>query len=141
MNGKIDWTELFFSADGRVGRMPFLVSAAVMVLLLSLYESVVYENLPLHWLTGVFVYGLLVFTGVCVLSKRLHDRGRSGWWSPAIILAFVLVWPYPNNFWDVVGAVFLVWAFVELALMPGEQGANRFGPNPQRGAAATSSAA
>jgi uncharacterized membrane protein YhaH (DUF805 family) len=132
MNGKIDWSELFFSADGRVGRMPFLVAGVILVGLLSLYESVVFNNPPLHWLSGVFVYVLFVFTGVCVLSKRLHDRGRSGWWSPLILGAFILVWPYPSNFWDVVGMIFLIWAFVELALMPGEQGANRFGPNPQR---------
>jgi uncharacterized membrane protein YhaH (DUF805 family) len=132
MHGKIDWSELFFSADGRVARMPFIVAGALLIVLLSLYESVVFGNEALHWLTGVFVYGFLIFTGVCVLSKRLHDRGRSGWWSPLIILAFILVWPYPSNFWDVVGMIFLIWAFVELALMPGEQGANRFGPNPQR---------
>ena len=132
MNGKIDWLEVFFSADGRMGRLPFLVACVVLIVPLSLYESVVEGGGALHWATGVVVYPLLVFVAVCVLSKRLHDRGRSGWWSPLILLAFILVWPYPSSFWDVVGLLFLIWAGVELALMPGEQGANRFGPNPQR---------
>jgi uncharacterized membrane protein YhaH (DUF805 family) len=132
MNGRIDWSELFFSSSGRVSRMPFLVAAAVLILLFSLYESFVQDNRTLHFITGVPVYLLMVFTGACVLSKRFHDRGRSGWWSAPVMFAFALVWPYPNNFWEVLGFVLLVWAVVELALMPGEQGANRFGPNPQR---------
>ena len=137
MNGKIDWTEQFFSADSRSGRLPFVLSAAVLIVLLSLYESVAATYAVLHWATGLFVYGLLIFTGACVLSKRLHDRGRSGWWAPLIMLAFILIWPYPKDFWDVIALLFLIWAFVELALMPGEQGANRFGPNPQRPQAPT----
>jgi uncharacterized membrane protein YhaH (DUF805 family) len=140
MNGKIDWSELFFSADGRVARMPFLVAGAILIFVFSVYESMVDANPPLHWLTGVFVYGLLVFTGVCVLSKRLHDRGRSGWWSLVVLFAFALAYPYPRDPFKLIAAVFLLWAFVELALMPGEQGSNRFGPNPQRSPPAAAAA-
>ncbi len=132
MNGKIDWSELFLSADGRVARLPFLVAGAILIAVFAVYESMVDGNNALHWLTGLFVYGLLIFTGVCVLSKRLHDRGRSGWWSLVIVFAFVLAYPYPRDPLKLVAAVFLLWAFVELALMPGEQGSNRFGPNPLR---------
>jgi len=132
MNPKIDLRDLFFSADGRIDRLPFILASAALVVLLSLYESLMRQNDALHWATGVFAYGFLVFTGACVLSKRLHDRGRSGWWSLVTLICFVLVWPYPGDPWDWVALVFLIWAFVELVLMPGEQGANRFGPPPQR---------
>ncbi len=127
---RIDWSELFFSSSGRVARLPFMVAAAILVLLTAFYESLVTS--ALHWITGWIVYPLLIFTGACVLSKRLHDRGRSGWWSLVILLAIVMVWPYPSEIWDFIGLVVLIWAGVELALMPGEQGANRFGPNPQK---------
>jgi uncharacterized membrane protein YhaH (DUF805 family) len=71
-----------------------------------------------------------------VLSKRLHDRGRSGWWSALIVFAVVAVWPRPDNFFDFIFALVLVWAGVELGAMPGEAGTNRYGPNPLRPAAA-----
>jgi uncharacterized membrane protein YhaH (DUF805 family) len=132
MNGKIDLTDLLFSADGRVDRLPFIVTSVVLVGLLTIYESLVHQNEALRWITGVFAYGFLFFTGVCILSKRLHDRGRSGWWSLVVVFAFVLAWPFPEHFWGWLALIFLIWAVVELVLMPGEQGANRFGPNPHR---------
>lgn len=46
--------------------------------------------------------------------RRCHDRGRSGW-----VLLAVLI--------PVVGAV---WLFIELYLLPGERGDNRFGTDP-----------
>jgi uncharacterized membrane protein YhaH (DUF805 family) len=46
------------------------------------------------------------------------------------------VWPRPYGFFDFLFAIALIWAVVELGLMSGEQGANRFGPNPLRFAAA-----
>jgi uncharacterized membrane protein YhaH (DUF805 family) len=133
MNGKIDWSELFFSADGRVARLPFLVAGSILILLLTVYEQFASAMGVLHLVTGVVVYPLFIFTGVCALSKRLHDRGRSGWWSLVIVIAFGLAWPFLfHSFLQLLGSVFLLWAFVELALMPGEQGSNRFGPNPLR---------
>ena len=134
MSGRIDWSELFFSWNGRVNRMPFLVAAAIILVLLSLYVSMVENNLALQLITGIPVYGLLGYVSVCVLAKRLHDRGRSAWWSAPVLVSVALVTPYQANFWDLVATVFLVWAAVELGLMPGEQGSNRFGPNPQRAA-------
>ena len=132
MNSKIDLSDLFFSADGRAARAPFILASGTLLILLRLYQSLARESTALHWVTGLFVYGLLVFTGACVLSKRLHDRGRSGWWSLVILLCVGLVWPFPDNFPGWISLVILVWAFVELVLMPGEQGANRFGPPPHK---------
>ncbi|MDP9103485.1 MAG: DUF805 domain-containing protein [Pseudomonadota bacterium] len=63
-------------------------------------------------------------------SKRLHDRGRSGWhWCWPL---FVAVWPRPDSFIDVFFCLVLVWAGVDLGAMPGEAGTNRYGPNPLR---------
>jgi len=137
MNGRIDWSGLFFSADGRAGRMPFIVAAVALIVLTAFYESLVEpESMgALHWVSGVFVYPALFYSGACVLSKRLHDRGKSGWWAALVLFAIVMVWPAPEGVLDFLGVIVLIWAVIELALMPGEQGANRFGPNPQRAAA------
>jgi len=130
----MDWSELFFSAAGRAPRAPSLAAAALLLAIAVAYEAIV--GATLHWLTGWFVYPGLFFCGCCVLSKRLHDRGRSGWWSALTLFAVVAVWPRPDNFFDFIFALVLVWAGVELGAMPGEAGTNRYGPNPLRPAAA-----
>ena len=131
MNGGTgDWRELLFSSAGRLARTPFLVTAAILLGVTGLYEGVVGPTL--HWLTGWLVYPAVLFCGACVLSKRLHDRGRSGWWAALVLFALAVLWPYPHGFFDLLFLLVLVWAVVELGVMPGEQGANRYGPNPNR---------
>jgi uncharacterized membrane protein YhaH (DUF805 family) len=130
MAGRLDITELFFSAAGRLPRGMFLIAAAVLIGLTMLYEAVIWP--PLHWVTGLFVYPLILFCAACVLAKRLHDRGRNGWWAALILVAVIAVWPEPQGFFDFLFALVIVWAVVDLAVIPGEQGTNRFGPNPLR---------
>ena len=130
MNGRYDWLELFTSSTGRLARGPFLIIAAALVVLAALYEASTVN--VLRWLTGWIVYPALLFVGAVILAKRLHDRGRSGWWTGLIILALIVVWPLPTGFIDFIGVLVLVWAAVELGVLPGEQGANRYGPNPLR---------
>ena len=130
MNGQIDWSELFFSAAGRAARGPSLLAAAILIGIAALYEAIV--GTTLHWLTGGFIYPALIYCGACVLSKRLHDRGRSGWWAVLILFAIVAVWPQPAGFFDFLFVVVLIWTGVELGAMLGEAGTNRYGPNPLR---------
>lgn len=130
----MNWAELFFSAGGRASRGSSLIAAAVLVALAALYEAAMGPTL--HWITGWFVYPALIYSGACVLSKRLHDRGRSGWWAVLVLLAVVAVWPRPESFFDFLFVLVLLWALVELGVMGGEPGTNRYGPNPLRLAAA-----
>ncbi len=131
MNGRIDWAELFLSSNGRLARTPFVIAAVALIVLIALYEAVVHTTL--HWLTGWFVYPAVIYVGACLLSKRLHDRGRSGWWAAPIIVALIAIWPQPDGFFDFLFGLIVLWALVELGLMGGERGANRFGP-PARSA-------
>ena len=128
MSERSEWAELFLSSNGRLARTPFLVAAAVLLGVAVLYEAI--AGYTLHWLTGWLVYPALLFSGACVLSKRLHDRGRSGWWALLILVAFIAVWPQPEHFLDFMFCLVIAWAVVELGVMGGEQGANRYGPNP-----------
>ena len=72
-------------------------------------------------LTGLqTVIALLVVTvplcvpSLAVLSRRWHDRGKSGWFS------LILLIPY-------LGAI---WVFVELGFLPGDEKSNRYGEKP-----------
>lgn len=122
----INWTELFLSSTGRSGQVPSVIAGVVLLLVLAFYEAVV--SGPVQLLTGLVVYTALFFSAACVLSKRLHDRGRSGWWAMVILIAFVMVRPYPIGVFDFLAVCVLIWAFIELAIMPGERGFNRYGP-------------
>jgi uncharacterized membrane protein YhaH (DUF805 family) len=122
MNGQLDWAELFFSSTGRLGRTPFVIASAA--LFAAAYLFLVTPS-PVQWIIGWFVYPALLIMGCCLLAKRLHDRGRSGWWA-----AMIAIWPLPSNFFDFIFATIVVWAVVELGIMPGEAGANRFGASP-----------
>lgn len=128
MSERSEWAELFLSSNGRLSRTPFLVAAGVLIGVAVLYEAI--AGFTLHWLTGWLVYPALLFSGACVLSKRLHDRGRSGWWALLILMAVIAVWPQPEHVLDFMFCLVIAWAVVELGVMGGEQGANRYGPNP-----------
>ena len=129
MNGGLmDWRNLFLSAAGRSARAPFWIGVSVLFGLSAIYEAVAGSTLRL--LTFWFIYPALLASAACVLSKRLHDRGRSGWWAALILFAWVLIWPDGHGARAVVAFPVIVWAVVELGVLSGEQGANRFGPSP-----------
>ncbi|MDP3173245.1 MAG: DUF805 domain-containing protein [Phenylobacterium sp.] len=134
MGAGVDWTAVFFQAGGRLARGPFLFASALLLIAGGLYEAV--AGSALHWLTGWVVYPALIYCGACVLAKRLHDRGRSGWWSALVLFALAGLWPQSPGGLGVAFALVLAWAVVELGAMPGEEGTNRFGTNPLRPAPA-----
>ncbi len=125
----IDWKTLFVSADGRLTRTPFWMAAGLLIAALLVYQAI--TGVTARIVTGWMIYPILAFFGVCVLAKRFHDRGRSGWYAAPVVLSLTGVLG-PWNPPDLIFLGILVWAFVELALLNGEQGANRFGVNPAR---------
>jgi len=131
--GPIDWRELFLSPGGRVSRGPCWIAVASLFLVSLIYEAA--AGAPLRLLTFWFVYPGLLASAACVISKRLHDRGHSGWWAALVLFALVMIWPTPHGATAVLALPVLIWAFVELGFLAGEQGANRFGPSPLAAAA------
>jgi uncharacterized membrane protein YhaH (DUF805 family) len=103
-----------FAFNGRIGRRAFwftLVAPLVAWIafcefdelhraLPSVYEGVV---IPL-WICVVWVT-------IAAYVKRLHDRGKSGWW---MLIAFV----------PVIGQM---WLFVEAGFLRGTTGSNKYG--------------
>jgi uncharacterized membrane protein YhaH (DUF805 family) len=126
--GPIDWRELFASPVGRCPRTRFWFAVASLFILAVVYEAVAGPTVKL--LTFWFIYPALLASGACVVSKRLHDRGRTGWWAVLVLLGVILVWRAPNAARLLLALPILIWSAVELVLMQGEQGANRFGPSP-----------
>jgi uncharacterized membrane protein YhaH (DUF805 family) len=119
--------QLFLNGAGRIGRGAFLAAAAVLLGALALFDAEAPSAVH-RWLVAPVRLALL-FSACAVIGKRLHDRGRSGWWSALVLLAFVNVWPAPQG----LGWLFLpvlALAVIELGVAPGQARFNRFGPRP-----------
>ena len=118
--------DLFLNSTGRIGRIRFSAGA---VCLVGAWIAVdVFLRTP-GWLHALIAAALL-YSGFCVLSQRLHDRGRSGWWSGPILLAFALAWPQPMTLLGWIAAAGLAFVAVDLAILPGQKAFNRYGAAP-----------
>lgn len=127
--------DFLFSIRGRVRRREFFLFALVMGALFlnwwaGLRDTVVRAhvdvrtatdgyliNLLTHSDTHYATLALLVLVTYTVVAKRLHDRGRSGWWQLTLFVP-VIGWG---------------WLLLELFILPGSPGVNRFGPHPTFG--------
>ena len=88
---------------------------------------------PLRLASGWAVLGGLLFSGCCLVSRRLHDLGRAGWWTGVALAVFLLAWPQARGPVGGVSAGVLGLVALWLCGAPGQPGANRFGPAYVRG--------
>ena len=158
-------TELLFSFKGRIQRLYWWVATIAVgaaagaitgileVAAKSSGHSVVNPDTQQFEATGLFgivvlLVGLVnLWINFALSVKRLHDRGRTGWWlvGQTLILAVaavlvVVAIAVPKEqapvWWvlaSVVGIVALavsIWLFVEIGFLRGTQGPNRFGEDP-----------
>ncbi len=118
--------DLFLNSTGRIGRIRFLAGATCLI---GVWVAVdIFLRTP-GWINALIAAALL-YGGFCILSQRLHDRGRSGWWSGPILLAFALAWPQPLTFLGWVATAALVLIAFDLAVLPGQKAFNRYGAAP-----------
>jgi uncharacterized membrane protein YhaH (DUF805 family) len=81
---------------------------------------------------------LLGYNLVALSAQRLHDRDRRGWWLVAPLLlvggglgiGILLRWRLALYIGLGAGALALLWLLVEISLLRGTPGDNRFGPDP-----------
>lgn len=59
----------------------------------------------------MIVAAIFLWPQYALITKRWHDRGKSGWWS---LIMFV----------PIIGGL---WALIELGFLPGDDGANAYG--------------
>ena len=110
-----------------MGRVAFVAAIAPVIAAAYAYRLLLDDRWP--GVVGFVVACALLFTAACLLCKRLHDRGRAGWWAALILAAWGNAFPWPQGAvgWTF-GAVVVV-AAIDLAVLPGRPGANRFGPS------------
>lgn len=64
-------------------------------------------------ITGIWLW-VSWLPGLAGMTRRWHDRGRSGWWNLLLLLPFI-GW---------------LWLFISLCCRDGSRGPNRYGPDP-----------
>ncbi|MGH6736943.1 MAG: DUF805 domain-containing protein [Methyloceanibacter sp.] len=159
------WVHVLTGFSGRIGRGTFWIGMLILMLILI---AGMFGFAGLMRPTGAtqvelfVVYALLLvafWVSVALIVKRLHDRGKSALWYPLFGLGpLIAYWlgeefssnisnvlsPAQQGFWLLSLGLWL-WAIVELGLMPGTMGPNRFGPDvrgkPDAGLKAPESAA
>jgi len=117
--------ELYVSGVGRVGRRLFAPSLGLVIIVFELYQR---SGSIARWLTGWAIYPLVICAAASVLSKRLHDVGKAGWWSALPIMAYPWIRPWPEGLWGGLCLGVVLWFAAWLSLWPGERRFNRFGP-------------
>ncbi|MEP6880350.1 MAG: DUF805 domain-containing protein [Dokdonella sp.] len=120
----MNWKNLLFSFEGRVGRGPYWMYFVVMLVVfgglsaLSMMALVNAENPSsaggMASLPMMIAMLVMIWPSLAILAKRWHDVDKSAWW---ILIAFV----------PVVGGLI---ALVFNGFIAGTPGANRFGPAP-----------
>jgi uncharacterized membrane protein YhaH (DUF805 family) len=122
------------------GHGPFKFNLGIAELL-NLFDPASYRSLTLTNAPVLFFQAagsaLLLWAFFATSVKRLHDRGRSGWWMATLLVAAppfdqLIEWlPDVLGFLLAIGILVLwIWGSVELFFLKGTTGTNRFGADP-----------
>lgn len=114
----MDWKYLLTSFEGRINRAKFWAGVGVLIAA-SIVLNLIDRMLGLQFGQGFGVLGTIfalisIYLALALYAKRWHDRDKSGWWS---LIALV----------PIIGAV---WLLVELGILEGTRGPNKFGQDP-----------
>ncbi len=129
--------DLFFSFNGRINRAKwwvgilvlFVVQMVLWALLGTVFGLSAMSNVDpndaaaieamMEQMSGMIIpmiilIAVMLYPSLAVYTKRWHDRNKSGWWSLIVLIPMV-------------GAI---WLIVELGVLRGTDGENRYGPDP-----------
>jgi uncharacterized membrane protein YhaH (DUF805 family) len=136
-----------FSFKGRTDRLGYWRLQIPLLLFLAVFWSAGFllaESTGVDLLSGLGVVALVpvAWAVLALLFRRLHDRNKSGWWvllfyvtplSLAVVARTLL-----DSGSELYGGLLALaelaiglWAFIELGLLRGTRGQNRFGPDPR----------
>lgn len=89
-----------------------------------------YTGMPNSQILGMIVGLALLAPSVSVMSRRLHDTGRSGWIAAAPFVASAigaLLGPLLGGVFSLLALV----GFIVIGVLPGNVGSNQYGPDPK----------
>ena len=153
MSGAIAFAMQLCDPRGRCDRKGFLFAAGILLAVQAVAALIIWvAGRSLDGSTAAAVSVVFCWCGSAILSKRLHDIGRSAWCLPLGVLAWfaaaiavavavavtagpAVLEPGAAGYWATFSAMLLPLALVVLWLhmAAGEVGENRFGPPPVAG--------
>lgn len=127
-----------FSINGRIGRRDFWIWIGIWVLAMVVLFSLAGGGM-LSLQTAAFMLVCLLWPTAAVTVKRLHDRGKSGFWALLMIVAWMLLagnWVMLTGIWEwavgrFIPTLIMVMMFIDLGAFVGTQGENKFGKATQ----------
>jgi len=129
----------YFSFGGRANRQRYWLTSLAIYGLFIVLGAVAMMIPVVRWPLAAVVFAVFVVAELAVAVRRLHDRGKSGWWLipmyvPLVLLsglgALIQAAEGPNPAFSVFTLPFSIWIFVDLGCLKGTAGSNRFGPDP-----------
>jgi uncharacterized membrane protein YhaH (DUF805 family) len=138
-------SKLLFSFEGRISRQPYWLVSVAMILLTMAVLGLVFGTVLVDGVGAVaagapwllIIYVPLIWVGLAVATKRLHDRNRSAWWLVPFYALPVVLDAVGDALGESLGIVLSlaslaisIWALVELGFLRGTPGPNRYGPDP-----------
>jgi uncharacterized membrane protein YhaH (DUF805 family) len=112
---KIEFGYLFTSIDGRINRQRWWIGVGILILAWAISSALFGQDGFIAFVIAV----LISLAGICLHVKRCHDRDQSGWWCLLLLIP----------------AIGFLWAVINLGILEGTSGSNRFGPDPLAGGA------
>jgi uncharacterized membrane protein YhaH (DUF805 family) len=116
MNWYIEALKKYADFNGRASRAEywmFTLISLIIYLFLYLIDKKIMPGSNVQVISSVYYLAVLL-PSLAVNVRRLHDIGRSGWWS--LIAVIPIIGPI----------VYLIWLIRE-----GQPAANKWGPNPK----------
>lgn len=110
-----------WSYEGRASRADYFVVLVITSILGAIAGSMMVKGGALGFFSGLFFVGLL-WVSMCACARRMHDVGRSGWWSLVVLVPLA-------NF------IFGLYAL----FAPGQDHDNDYGPSPSPSPSSTQS--
>lgn len=153
MGAGMDWTTLLFSFNGRINRGKYWLAILIYSVIWIAFIAAVLiwlggfntENLftlagagLAIWLAAMILIVAGTWSGFATGIKRLHDRGKSGWWivlfwfGPSILGGMETGMPNLGGGFilSLAGTAIAIWGFIELCCLRGTTGPNQYGPDP-----------
>lgn len=148
--------DLFLNFDGRIARGKWWLGVIVLVVIgivLSAVVLMIFGAGMVGQVISLLVTLVLLYPIIALATKRLHDRGHDAmprvaiFFGPGLLLTVMqtfgigfrtevvagVAMQTPGLLGSIVGFVALVvgiWALIELGILRGNDGPNRFGPPP-----------
>ena len=105
----MDWKYLLTSFSGRINRQPYWLAALAVGIVFSVLVYLVgavfgtftptdepgnygMHFSPIGWVLVAILYVALLWAGIALAVKRLHDRDRSGWFYLLMLVPQVNIW-------------------------------------------------